>query len=535
MLLSETAMLRATIGDVEAAKRLYQESLARLRAEKNLVTQADTLNNLAVLYLQLGEYEQASETFEEGLACARSSRNHRAEALILAGLGDLYCEIEEFETAARAYQLAETAAAEVSGSFISNYLMLARAGLALLQNDLESASHHLSRFKKIIKLNPSGYERGLWASLEGRRHFLNNDLIKAISYLTEGKTFFFQDGRNAEYQLCAVWLIAAYERANQREQARVEFGTLMEAHGRPSHALTLGIHQAAAWLITLQNDPDISRVFAVQLERSKQLGVQLPEVRRVLRRFAQSIQMPSASLTIKGFGRPEVSVNGRTISPSDWKSQAVRDLFFHFLNRQEPRKKDQIINELWSDSDELPALRARFKQDIYRLRRAVGRDAIVFEDDTYRFNRDLDYEYDVEAFESFIYRARNVRDILERIGCYRKAVDLVDGPYLVDVDADWVLAERERLKVAYISTLEKLAQLYLDTNQLNECLDACELALEQDRYNEPVYQVEMRACAAQGDRASVARKYRELKSILAEELGFQPSEETEALYRELMQ
>jgi DNA-binding SARP family transcriptional activator len=180
-------------------------------------------------------------------------------------------------------------------------------------------------------------------------------------------------------------------------------------------------------------------------------------------------------------------------------------------------------------------LRARFKQDIYRLRRAVGRDAIVFEDDTYRFNRDLDYEYDVEAFESFIYRARNVRDILERIGCYRKAVDLVDGPYLVDVDAHWVLDERERLKVAYISTLEKLAQLYLDTNQLNECLDACELALEQDRYNEPIYQVEMRAFAAQGDRAAVARKYRELKSILADELGFQPSEETETLYRELTQ
>ncbi|HUG33959.1 MAG TPA: tetratricopeptide repeat protein, partial [Anaerolineales bacterium] len=228
MLLSETAMLRATIGDVEEAKTLYQEALKRLRDEKNLYTQADTLNNLAVLYLQLGEYELASGTFEEGLTAARNSRNHRSESLILAGLGDLYCEVEEFETAMRAYQLAETAAAEVSGFFISNYLMLARAGLALLQNDLDTALHYLNQFRRKIKLNPSGYERGLWASLEGRRHFLNNDLKKAITYLTEGKTCFFQDGRDAEYQLCVVWLMAAHERANQREQARAVFGALIK-------------------------------------------------------------------------------------------------------------------------------------------------------------------------------------------------------------------------------------------------------------------------------------------------------------------
>ncbi|HUG33808.1 MAG TPA: BTAD domain-containing putative transcriptional regulator, partial [Anaerolineales bacterium] len=297
----------------------------------------------------------------------------------------------------------------------------------------------------------------------------------------------------------------------------------------------LGIHQAAPWLITLQNDLEIGKAFRMHLDRSRQLGVRLPEVRRVLRRFAQSIQMPTASLKIKGFGRPEVRVNGRAINPSDWKSQSARDLYFYFLHRQEPMTKDQIVLELWRDTDESHALKTRFKQDIYRLRRAVGRDAIVFEDETYRFNRDLDYEYDVEAFESYIYRARNVRDILDRIGNYRKAVDLVQGSYLADVDADWVLDERQRLKVAHISTLEKLAQLYLDTNQLHECLETCELALQQDRYNETVYQVEMRAYAAQGDRASVTRKYRELKSILADELGFPPSEETEMLYRELIQ
>jgi two-component SAPR family response regulator len=526
-------MLRASLGDVDAAKKLYQESLKRLRSEKNLVTQADTLNNLAVLHLQLGEYEHASNTFEEGLACARNSRNHRAESLILAGLGDLYGEIEEFEAAAQAYELAETAANEGSDFFLSNYLILVRGGLALAQNEVETASHYLSLFRKKQKLNLPGYERGLWALLEGRRQLVKNDLKKAITYLKEAKTSFYQNGRDPEYQWCIIWLMAAYERANQREESRAEFKELMAGQPKIGHALVLGIHQASPWLMALQTDPEIGRGLGVLLEKARQLDAGLPRVRRILRRLAQSIQLPTATIKIHGFGRPEVSVNGRAVNASDWRSQSARDLFFFFLTRQEPMTKEQIGLELWHESDERLALKMRFKQDIYRLRRAVGRHVIMFEDECYQFNRELDYEYDVDAFESYINQARAAKDILERIGYYRKAVELVQGPYLADVDADWVLFERERLKIAYISALENLARLYLDTNQLQECLEICKLILIQDRYNETVYQVEMRAYAALGDRASVARRYKEYKTILAEDMGMAPSEETETIFREL--
>jgi two-component SAPR family response regulator len=195
--------------------------------------------------------------------------------------------------------------------------------------------------------------------------------------------------------------------------------------------------------------------------------------------------------------------------------------------------KEQIGQELWHEIEDAQVLKTRFKQDIYRLRKAVGRGTIMFEDEYYRFNRDMDYEYDVEAFESYLHRARHVDDKMERIGYYRKAINLYEGRYLSDVDDDWVLIERERLRVIYISALEDLVRLYLDTNQLLECLGVCKLAIAQDRYNETIYQLEMRAYAAQGDRASVARRYREYKTILADDLGLAPSEETESVYREL--
>lgn len=533
MVLMETGMIHATVGDVELAKSLYQDALKILRAEKNLYLQADTLNNLAVLYHQIGEYELASESYESGVECARSSHNQRAEALLLTGLGDLYSEIEEFEAAAQAYQQAETIAAGLSGFFVSNYLILARANLALLQGDSESASRILRSFRKNLKVNPSTYERGLWALLQGRTHLIKQEARKAISLLREAKDCFIQDGREAESQWCLVWLMAVYEQADQREHARSQFRELMAIKNKSTHALLITLHQATSWLKALQNDPEIGRSLTGLLDKSFQLSERIISVRRALRRHAQSIQMPAASLSIQAFGRAEVSVNGRVIPMSEWRTKSVRDLFFYFLFRQEALTKEQIGEALWPETDDPQGLKARFKDEIYRLRRAVGRNAIVFDEVYYRFNRTLDYEYDVEAFESYLARARKARDGTRRMEWYQKAVDLVQGPYLSEVDALWVASERERLSQLYDSALEELAHLYLNANQLDRCLAICQIALAQNHYNEPIYQFEMRAYAALGDRAAIARCYQACKAALQEGLGISPSSETETLYQDL--
>jgi two-component SAPR family response regulator len=140
----------------------------------------------------------------------------------------------------------------------------------------------------------------------------------------------------------------------------------------------------------------------------------------------------------------------------------------------------------------------------------------------------------VEAFESHLRRARKNKDITERINLYQKAVDLVRGPYLADVDAPWAASERERLGQIYVSALEELAHLYLNTNQLDRCLSTCQLALAQNPYNEAIYELEMRAYAALGDRVSIVRCYQACKSVLKEGLGLLPSPEMELLYHELV-
>ncbi len=78
----------------------------------------------------------------------------------------------------------------------------------------------LRSFQKHLKVNPSTYERGLWSLLQGRTHLLKHETKKAISFLKDGKDYFMQDGREYETLWCLVWLMAAYEQAGQRENAR---------------------------------------------------------------------------------------------------------------------------------------------------------------------------------------------------------------------------------------------------------------------------------------------------------------------------
>ncbi len=222
------------------------------------------------------------------------------------------------------------------------------------------------------------------------------------------------------------------------------------------------------------------------------------------------------------------------IPMSEWRTKSVRDLFFYFLFNQDALTKEQIGEALWPETDEPQALKARFKDEIYRLRRAVGRNVIVFDEVYYRFNRTLDYEYDVEAFDAYVTRARRARESAKRIEWLQKAVDLVQGPYLNEVDALWVIPERERLGQLYEFALQELAQSYLNANQFNQCLSICQLALAQNRFNELIYQFEMRVYAALGDRASIVRCYKACKVSLKEGLGIPPSPETETLYQDLI-
>ena len=163
----------------------------------------------------------------------------------------------------------------------------------------------------------------------------------------------------------------------------------------------------------------------------------------------------------------------------------------------------------------------------------MGQDVILFKENRYQFNPTLDHEYDVEDFEAFVAKGKSCSGDFECISLYQRAMDLVHGHYLEDMDATWVWPERERLNQAYLWTALALAELYLKEGQTRDALKVCEDALKYDSTFEATYRLKMQVYRRLGDRGSVVHTYKTCEQVMQEIYNLPPSEETQRLYQEL--
>jgi two-component SAPR family response regulator len=286
------------------------------------------------------------------------------------------------------------------------------------------------------------------------------------------------------------------------------------------------------WLFNLQVDFEPDNRLRLLLEKANRIDSKLPTLLKHLRHVTSIIPLSPPRLTVQALGKAQVKLNGRTVTMTQWQTHAVHDLFFYFLNVSQKISKEEIGAAFWPEAS--PAqLKIRFKNNIFRLRRALGQDTIIFDNEHYQFNYTLDYEYDVETFESYLVQARSTRDIHEQIACYEAAIRLIRGRYLENIDAQWILIERERLNQLYLIALLRLAELYREIGNPQKALQACQRAIAYDACLEEAYRSAMRIYASIGDRAAVARQYQTCKENLHNELDIPPSPETEKLYQEL--
>jgi LuxR family maltose regulon positive regulatory protein len=258
----------------------------------------------------------------------------------------------------------------------------------------------------------------------------------------------------------------------------------------------------------------------------------LASLRRRLRRRETYISLSTAKLTIQALGEALVVVGDRFITGTDWQSQGARDLFFFLLAQPHGLTKEAIGATFWPDYSP-GRLKLHFKNTVYRLRRAVGLEAVLFDQDSYSFNRELDYEYDAETFLANLTQAQTATDEAARAAAYTAAVRLYKGPYLPEVEGTWVLPERERLSRAYLGALLKLAELRLAARDFKIALEYSQRALTEDPCLEEAHRLAMRVYAAMGNRAEVIRQFERCQETLRNEIDASPSGQTKSLYAQL--
>ena len=283
------------------------------------------------------------------------------------------------------------------------------------------------------------------------------------------------------------------------------------------------------------HDPNIGTPAATLLNQIHEFENQMPGLRRRLRPKASTVLFAPPKLTIRVLGKAQVELDGKAVTTAEWLNQKkVRELFYLLLAHPEGKTRDEIGAILWQDSSPTQ-LKLQFKNAVYRLRYALGQEIVLFDGYRYCFNKDLDYEYDVQIFEEQIKQAKAATNPTEKIARYRAVVDMYRGPYLPEAEGTWVLAERERLWQMQVEAFLTLVWLNLESGEYNTALEYAHKVLREDRCQEEAHRLAMRAYAALGNRAAIKRQYDECCWALRQDVDSEPSLQTQLLYKTLLE
>jgi LuxR family transcriptional regulator, maltose regulon positive regulatory protein len=532
---TELGMIYRANGNYVAAQLVYEQVLAKCRKENNIISQTNILNSMGTLFHYQGEYEQAVRAFETGMECAKQCSSPWHESLLLASLGDLYIDLDEYESADQAYKIAAEIAQRISFQFLTNYLYLVQARLERTRGQIRKARLQLRKAEDLVRTAGSNYESGLFRLECGCLSLMEEEPVAAIADLEQALGYFQSSGLTMEAAWSQIWLGAAQLGSGDVIAARscLQAALSMEPSGPLSAPILQAVRRARPWLGNLREDDEIGPSLGSWLEHVAQVEERLPALRKRLRRKLTTVPIQAPHLIIHAFGKPRVWVNGKLVTTAQWKTTSVRELFFCILAASRSLTKEEIGGILWPELDALQ-LKFRFKNELYRLRHALGQDVILFGNDHYYFNRLLDFEYDVENFSSQLEKAKNAEGFEEKNTYLRAAVKFKDGPYLQDVAATWVLPERERFEQACINALKQLAESLHEFGDLQGAIQACQEALKIDPCHEDIHRLAMQLHANREDRMAVIWQYQACRAALRSEMDVDLSKETETLYRKLI-
>ncbi len=248
-------------------------------------------------------------------------------------------------------------------------------------------------------------------------------------------------------------------------------------------------------------------------------------------------------IQIYTFGTLQVVRNAHTVTESDWHTRQARQLLKILITeRPRPVSTDRLIDLLWPNSPPHAAA-TTLRSAINALRNVLEPDRrnrapskyIITEAPGYAFYAHADIWLDVDHFEALLNRAEVEADPSQRQQLLEAAVDLYQDDYLTsDPYADWAQSEREQLRERYFSALLALAALRAEQGNYTAAIAACRRIIARDAVRENAYQALMRYQAESGDSASALLTYERCRTLLAEELGADPSPLTQAWHQQIL-
>ena len=257
---------------------------------------------------------------------------------------------------------------------------------------------------------------------------------------------------------------------------------------------------------------------------------------------------PAVALTLAA---PGVRLAGLMLGPfrlyqdglpvEDWQGAKGQRMARYLLAQAHPIPRERLVELLWPEVDP-EAGRRNLHQAVYSLRRTLRRlqpdlRHIVFENDCYCLNPDLEVWCDVREFEALVeegHRLARAGYPEDALGDYTAAERLYRGEYLEDTPCEeWALAERDYLAALHSEAMHRAAELNVALGRVEEGIGCARRLLVRQPADEVAHQVVIRGQLAAGHRGEALRQYRSCERALEREYGLSPSPETASLFEGL--
>lgn len=214
-------------------------------------------------------------------------------------------------------------------------------------------------------------------------------------------------------------------------------------------------------------------------------------------------------------------------------SRGLSLLKYLLLHHKQSIPREVLMDTFWPEAE--PELaRNNLNVAMHNLRKAffavTDLPMIIFENGLYSLPSDLQIWLDIEEFEGCVKAGKQLESrnqLTAAVTEYEKAISLYQGDFLEqDPYEEWAIIDRERLRVNYLDTLDRLSQIYFDQERYAACITVCQLILTRDRCREDAHYLLMRCYSRQGQSHLALRQFQACVEALRDELEAEPEPTT---------
>lgn len=252
--------------------------------------------------------------------------------------------------------------------------------------------------------------------------------------------------------------------------------------------------------------------------------------------------MERAVLRIYLTGTVQVELGQRLLNESQLGGPQGRFVLTYLVSERERAvTQGELAEALWSETLP-PSWALALSAIVSRLRaRLAGvglpRNRIIGNAfGCYQFTAPGETWVDIEAALAAVDAAEGAIGAGDPFAAYGPsliAVTVLRRPFLTGQDGEWVEGRRSVLASNLVRALDCRVEALAANQELELALTHAREVVRLEPYRESSYRRLMRMLDRKGDRAEAVRVYLEFGRLLKQDLGVSPSDETEALYREI--